>query len=126
MSVNPANITRDQISQAVGGNPRAIRLLEALIRVTGYLLPQAIEDAQLAAMADAQGAKGAADRALGSALELRALVAACQRQAADLGTLRGEVEALRAELTDARSRLSSAVSKAQADVDRALTLSIGI
>ena len=104
MSVNPANITRDQISQAVGGNPRAIRLLEALIRVTGYLLPQAIEDAQLAAMADAQGAKGAAD----------------------LGTLRGEVEALRAELTDARSRLSSAVSKAQADVDRALTLSIGI
>lgn len=129
MADGALHITRDQLAAALGGNMRAIRLVEALMLAVRDTLPAAIDEVQLSALFSlhgADGSKGAANHAAGLALEVQALTAACQRQAADINALRDAVDLLRAELHDTRARLASAIARAQADASQALTLSTGV
>lgn len=129
MADGALHITREQLAQALGGNQRAIRMLEALIQVVQYTLPNAIDQVQLSTLFSlhgADGSKSAANRATELGAELQALLTACQRNAANTQALRDEVELLRQELHDTRARLSSAITKAQADASQALMLSTGV
>jgi len=129
MADGALHITREQLSQALGGNQRAIRLLESLIREVSTTLPESIDQVQLSTLFSlhgADGSKSAANNALALTLELESLTQACRRQAESVQVLRGEVEQLRAELHDARARLASATHNAQAAADQALALTIGV
>jgi hypothetical protein len=129
VSSTTQRITRDQLAQLFGGNTRAIRLFETLVQDVSQTLPAAIDEVQLSTLFSlhgADGSKAAATHASMVAMDVQTLLDACRRQAADINTLRGEVELLRTELHDARARLNSAVSRAQADALQAITLSIGV
>lgn len=121
-------LTREQIEAFVGRNPRAIKLIESLIRDVSQTIPEAIGDVQystLFSLLSEAGAKQSAQVAQQVAIELQALLVATSRAHSELDCLRREVEALRAELADVRSRTASTISQLQAQVREALTLSIG-
>ena len=128
MADGALHITRDQLAAALGNNPRAIRLIESLMLAVRDTLPASmseVEQTALLSLLQASGGKSAAIQAEGVALEVQALTAACQRQAADLQALRDQVDLLRLELHAARASLLSAIGRAQADASQALTLTIG-
>lgn len=122
-------ITREQLAAALGGNQRAVRLVEALMLAVRDTLPESIDQVQLSALFSlhgADGSKSASNAATAAVVELETLTLACQRQNADLQVLRDQVDLLRHELHDTRARLSSAVAQAQADAQQALTLTSGV
>ena len=122
-------IAREQLAQALSGNPRAIRVIEALIQDVSVTLPEAIDQVQLSTLFSlhgADGSKSAANNATAMAIELETLTIACRRQSASIQALRDELDLLRQELQDTRARLGSAVAKAQADADQALALTTGV
>ena len=122
-------LTRAQIADIVGRNPRAIKLLEDLIQDVSQTIPTAVDEVMYSALFSLHGADGskeASERAQQMATELQALQAACSRAASDLSVMRKELDLLREEINDARSRLMSAISASQAQASQALTLSIGV
>lgn len=129
MADGALHITREQLAQALGGNQRAIRLVESLVQNVQTTLPEAIDQVQLSTLFSlhgADGSKSAANRAMELGVELQELVTACKRNAADLQEIRQSIDLLRQELHDTRARLAGAVTKAQADAAQALALSIGV
>lgn len=127
--IQTKRITRDQIAQAIGGNPRLVKLIEALTVDVGQTLPNNIDQTMLSTLFSlhgADGSKGAAQHAEHLAADIQALVSACQRQAADLQTLRDQIDLLRVELHDARAHLSSAIQQARAAAESAITLVSGV
>lgn len=122
-------IAREQLAQALSGNPRAIRVIEALIQDVSVTLPEAIDQVQLSTLFSlhgADGSKSAANNATAMAIELETLTIACRRQSSSIQALRDELDLLRQELQDTRARLGSAVAKAQSDADQALALTTGV
>lgn len=129
MADGALNITRDQLAQALGGNMRAVRLLESLLLNVRDTLPAAINEVQLSTLFSlhgADGSKGASNHASALAMELQTILTACQRQSSELATMRSEIDMLRQELHSAQARLSSAVARAQSDASQALTATIGV
>ena len=122
-------LTREQIAAIVGNNPRAVKLFETLTEDVSATLPEAIDQVQLSALFSlhgADGSKGASQHAIQMAAEVQVAVAATQRIAASVASMRDEIDVLRAELQDARARLSSDINRLQVDVKDALTLTTGV
>ena len=150
--IKTRKVTREQIAQAVGNNPRLIRLIESLAHDVTVSIPDAVstvEAQSVFSLYPADGSKAIASRAEAAALQVEtlmhtarsalssamhadalaiqveALTQSARRMSGELAAARGEIEQLRAELHEARSRLISAVSVAQNTADSALTLQLG-
>lgn len=129
LATETQKMTREQIAAIVGGNPRAIALIESLIRDVAVTIPAAVDEVQYSALFSLHGADGskqAAQHAQQMTAELQALESACQRAAADLAAMRREIEMLRTEMSDVRSRIMSTITQVQAQASQALILSIGV
>ena len=150
--IRTRKVTREQIAQAVGNNPRLVRLLEQLTQDVTVTLPDAVatvEAQSVFSLYPADGSKATANRAEAVALQvetlthttrnalssathadevamrIETLTQTTRRVSSELAAARGEIEQLRAELFEARARLMSAIATAQNAADSALTLQLG-
>lgn len=150
--IKTRKITREQIAQAVGNNPRLVRLIESLTYDVTVSIPDAVstvEAQSVFSLYPADGSKATANRAEAIAVQVDAvahttrsalstathadavavqvesLTQTARRVSSELATARGEIEQLRAELFEARARLMSAIATAQNAADSALTLQLG-
>ena len=150
--IKTRKITREQIAQAVGNNPRLVRLIEALTYDVPVSIPDAVstvEAQSVFSLYPGDGSKATANRAESIAvqvdavahttrsalstathadavaMQVEALTQTTRRVSSELAAARGEIEQLRAELFEARARLMSAIATAQNAADSALTLQLG-
>ena len=122
-------VTRAQIAEAVGNNPRLIKLLESLVQDATETFPTAIVDGEIAArfsLQPADGSKSIAQSGLMLAQEVETHVLGLQRsERASVSALQSQADALQAQLSMQRS-LSGQLDQLRAEVDslRALLLSM--
>lgn len=122
-------VTRAQIVDAVGNNPRLIRLLEALIQDVTTAIPTAIVDGEVAArfsLQPADGSKSTAQAGLKLAQDLEALTLGMQRsESASIGVVRDQVDMLQAQAAMQRGA-AGMVDQLRAEVDqlRAMVLAM--
>jgi len=121
------NLTREQIASIVGRNPRAIKLLEDLLKDVAGTIPDSIEQVTLAMLFSQQstdGSKSAAQAAQQLAGNVEALLMTARSQAAAISGLQREVSELRAILV-AGGSLSAAVASLRRDLEDLRALTIG-
>ena len=126
--IRTRKVTREQIAQAVGNNPRLVRLLESLTHDVTVSIPDAVTNVEaqsVFSLYPADGSKAVANRAEGIAMQIEAIEQTVRRTSSELASARGEIEQLRAELFEARSRLMSTIATAQNAADSAITLQLG-
>ena len=106
VSVTTKRITRDQIRQAFGNNPRIREVLESLLEDVGTTLPNALSTTEDdvasalmlvdASMAAAVSANSAAARAQRAAETLEALLMTARSNTSTLAALRRDIDELKA------------------------------
>lgn len=121
------SLTREQIAAIVGRNPRAIKLLENLLRDVAGTLPDSIEQVTLAMLfspSSADGAKSAAQVASRIASDAEAALMTARSQSAAISALRSELEELRAQVMLMQSQ-ASAVTSLRRELEDLRALTIG-
>lgn len=100
MTLQTRLLTREQISEITGNNPRAIRVIEGLTRDVSQAIPAAVDGntaAVAAVSALASSAAAAAERAEAAAAEVVEAQAASRSYASQIDELRralGDIQAL--------------------------------
>lgn len=123
--IRTQKLTRNQIAEIVGNNPRAILLLENLLADVADNIPSSIDEVELAmrfSLQAADGSKSASFNAQALAQEALALLHLSRAQASQIADLQRDVSELRTMLLTLRDQ-SAAIQQLRSDLDdvRAIT-----
>jgi hypothetical protein len=128
ISTRTQRLTREQIAELVGNNPRAIRLFENLLADVAGTLPDAIVESELSArysLQAADGSKSNSFNALRLGEEIEILMMTIRSQASQITALRQSVEALEASILSGKSQASQLVALRR-EVDDLRALAQGV
>jgi len=117
-------VTRAQIAEAVGNNPRLIRLLETLVQDVTTSIPTAIVDSDTAAqfsLRPADGSKSTAQAAARMAQDVEThVLSVLSSQRSTLHQLQAQIDDLQAQIANQRS-LASRIDMLRTEVDELRT-----